>query len=200
MTVLTKSYSAPSIDRGEILRYAQVSSPSQEILSLMEECIALAEKNISYKICYCELPLNIYNDTVDMQFAAVRSKDLQKNLYGCNSAILFGATLGSGLDRLITRYGATSPSKAFMLQAIGAERIEALCNLFNKEIKEEARAQGKSTSPRFSAGYGDLPLEFQREIFIALDCSRKIGLTLNSSLLMSPTKSVTAIIGIKNSV
>ena len=200
MTVLTKSYSAPSINKREILRYAQVSNPTQEILSLMEECIALAEKEISYKVCYCEFPIKIYDGMIDMQFATTFSKDLQKNLDGCSSAIVFGATLGSGLDRLITRYGSISPSKAFMLQAIGAERIEALCNVFNNEKKAEAEAIKKTVSPRFSAGYGDLPLEFQREIFNALDCSRKIGLTLNSSLLMSPTKSVTAIIGIKNSI
>jgi 5-methyltetrahydrofolate--homocysteine methyltransferase len=29
-----------------------------------------------------------------------------------------------------------------------------------------------------------------------LDCNRKIGLTLNDSLLMSPSKSVTALIGV----
>jgi len=36
----------------------------------------------------------------------------------------------------------------------------------------------------------------QRDIFAVLDCPRKIGLSLNGSLLMSPSKSVTAIIGI----
>ena len=44
--------------------------------------------------------------------------------------------------------------------------------------------------------YGDLPLEMQKDIFNVLDCSKRIGLTLNESLLMSPSKSVTAIIGI----
>ena len=50
--------------------------------------------------------------------------------------------------------------------------------------------------PRFSPGYGDLPIEIQKDIFRALDCPRRIGLTLNENLLMSPTKSVSAIIGI----
>ena len=36
----------------------------------------------------------------------------------------------------------------------------------------------------------------QKDIFAALDCPRKISLSLNESLLMSPSKSVTAIIGI----
>ena len=82
------------------------------------------------------------------------------------------------------------------LQAIGAERIEALCNAFSLEMKNEYAKSGRSLRPRFSAGYGDLPLELQREIFNALGCERRIGLTLNDSLIMSPSKSVTAIIGI----
>ena len=56
--------------------------------------------------------------------------------------------------------------------------------------------ENKSIRPRFSAGYGDLDVSFQKEIFGVLDCHKKIGLTLNDSMLMSPTKSVTAIVGI----
>ena len=77
-------------------------------------------------------------------------------------------------------------------QAIGAERIESLCDAFCAERE----AEGLRLRPRFSPGYGDLPLELQRDLFRGLDCSRKIGLTLNESLLMSPSKSVTAIAGI----
>jgi cobalamin-dependent methionine synthase I len=36
----------------------------------------------------------------------------------------------------------------------------------------------------------------QKDIFAALDCPRRIGLTLGEGMLMSPTKSVTALIGV----
>ena len=42
----------------------------------------------------------------------------------------------------------------------------------------------------------DLPLEAQRAVFEVLDCPRRIGLTLGGGLVMSPSKSVTAIAGI----
>ena len=90
------------------------------------------------------------------------------------------------------RYTSLSPAKALFFQAIGAERIESLCDTFCAELKEN----GLQLRPRFSPGYGDLPLDLQKDLFRVLDCSRKIGLTLNESLLMSPSKSVTAIIGI----
>ncbi|MDD6316889.1 MAG: Vitamin B12 dependent methionine synthase activation subunit, partial [Clostridia bacterium] len=37
------------------------------------------------------------------------------------------------------------------------------------------------------------------DIIRALDCPRKIGLCLNQSLLMSPSKSVTALVGLGGS-
>ena len=84
------------------------------------------------------------------------------------------------------------------MQAIGAERIEALCDAFCDKLKAEKSEKGLFLRPRFSAGYGDLSIELQRDIMRALDCGRKIGVTLNESLLMSPSKSVTAIVGISN--
>ena len=80
-----------------------------------------------------------------------------------------------------------------MFQAIGAERIEAVCDCFCDEIKKEFVC---SLKPRFSPGYGDLSLETQKQLFSILDCERQLGISLNSSLLMSPSKSVTAFVGL----
>ena len=199
MTVYTKSYSPPPINQREILRYAGVGEPTDEILSLVNEVLAKIEGKLSYRVCYCEIPVKVDDGGVDFGFTYVKSNSLAKNLLGCESAVLFAATLGLELDRTLHRLSATSPSKALILQAIGAERIEALCNAFNGEIKENTALEHCSTRPRFSPGYGDLGIEFQRDIFSILDCSKKIGLSLTESLLMSPSKSVSAIIGIKKS-
>ena len=125
-----------------------------------------------------------------------RSNSLSRHREGCESVVLFDATIGLEIDRLIFRYGKISPSKALFLQAIGAERIEALCDLFFTDLEKEKEKEGKLLRARFSAGYGDFSLDAQKEIFASLDCARKIGLTLNASLLMSPSKSVTALIGV----
>ena len=78
------------------------------------------------------------------------------------------------------------------MQAIGTERVEALCDAFQAEIA----AAETSIAPRFSPGYGDFPLDCQKDIFAVLDCG-SIGLTLNSNLFMTPSKSVTAVIGVR---
>ena len=157
----------------------------------MTECLDEISGKLTYKVCFIHLPLSVKGDNIDLSFAKVRSADLSKNLASCNSFVLFAATIGLECDRLISRYSKTSPLKSLMFQAIGAERVESLCNVFNSEIKEKYK-----TSPRFSPGYGDFPLSMQKDFFAVLEPSKRIGLCLNESLLMSPSKSVTAIIGI----
>jgi cobalamin-dependent methionine synthase I len=111
-------------------------------------------------------------------------------LSGCSEVVIFAATVGLDFDRLVGRYKRVSPSKALLIQALGAERVEALCDKFC------AGFEGRTS--RFSPGYGDLELQSQKEIFDLLRVEEKIGISLNESLLMTPTKSVTAIFGIKD--
>ena len=195
-TVQVKIYDEPALDTAEILRYAAMRSTTSETAALLEECLDEVRGRLTYKVCFRSLPLTMRGDTLDLGFAETDSADLRRTLRGCCRIVLFAATVGLAPDQLIARYGRTAPSKAFLFQAIGTERIESLCNAFSADIEKQASANGLHTCPRFSPGYGDLPLSLQNDIFQALDCPRKIGLSLNGSLLMTPAKSVTAIIGI----
>ena len=195
--VYTNTYSEPPFDKKEIARYARCGKLSEDVLTVIDECIKEARGSLAYRVCYCEYGVDIVGKTVDFGFATVTSEDLAKALWGCNTAVIFIATVGIGMDRLITKYSKISPIKALILQAIGAERAEALCDELTLELKNIYSNEGKELLPRFSPGYGDLPLEFQADIFKALAPEKRIGVSLNGSLLMSPTKSVSAIIGIK---
>ena len=93
----------------------------------------------------------------------------------------------------MARYGAVSPAKALLHQAIGAERIEALCDRLCRDLAEEI---GTSLRPRFSPGYGDFSVTVSGDIFRLLDPARRIGVSLTDHFLMTPSKSVSAIVGI----
>ncbi len=197
-TVFTKTYNAPQVNIKEIMRYAQILKNTPETDNLINECLNEALNCLAFKVCYAHFSIDICDDYIDLGFAKTNSIGLKKNLQGCESIVLFAATVGIGIDRLIAKYSRVSPSKALMFQAIGTERIESLCDAFNADITAEYRALGMDTAPRFSPGYSDLPLELQSNVFNVLDCPRRIGISLNERLLMSPSKSVTAIIGIRN--
>lgn len=186
--VTVKHYAAPPLNRAEIWRYAGVKEPTAELEALLADCIKQAEGKLSYRVCAVE--------EKTLPFGNEHFASLEEHLRGCESVILFAATVGGELDRLIAREQLLSPAKAVLLSAIGAERVEALCDAFCADVEAEAKHRGLYPRSRFSPGYGDLPLRLQKNVFRTLDLTRRLGMTLNESLLMYPTKSVTAIIGL----
>ncbi len=191
--IFTKAYPPTPYDEKEILRYAGCKD-GEGVFELLKECLLECENALSYRVCYRVLTKRQFLSFIP---AAEESKSLQARLQGRDEVVLFAATVGLGVDRLMEKYGKISPVKALFFQAIGAERIENLCESFCQDLQEEYAKRGKKVGVRFSAGYGDFPLSAQKEIFALLDCPKKIGLTLNDSLLMTPTKSVTAVVGIE---
>ena len=186
--VYHKEIPLPAPDEREILRYAGVKHATPEVETLMHECLALAEGKLRGSVCWAEYGIVADGGMLDLGFVKTDSHSLGRNLEGCQSIVLFAATIGLEMDRLIARQAQLSPARAHMLEAIGTERIESLCDAFCAEFSH--------ARPRYSPGYGDVPLEMQREIFAALNCPKHIGVSLSDRLLMTPRKSVTAIMGI----
>lgn len=196
MTVEIKRYDAPPVCEREILRYAGVRRGDAATEALMRDCLCELGDRLTYRVCFAELPLCVDNDWIRLSTWVFPSRDLGKNLVGCDRAVVFAATVGMEIDRLIARYRTLSPSRSLLFQAIGSERAEALCARFCEELAEREAHRGYAPRPRFSPGYGDLSLTTQTHIFEILDCAKHIGVSLNESLLMSPSKSVTAIVGL----
>ena len=192
MQVQCVTVALPPVNERETLRYARCEAGDEQVLTLLRAC-EQEMGNVNARVCYVQLPCHVTENTCDFGVFSVSSRDLAKNLAGCKSAVLFAATLGMETDRRIARYQKISPAKAMMLQALGAERIEAGCDAFCDMLK----AQGMRLRARFSPGYGDVALQVQKDFFRVLPCEKLLGLYLNDSLLMSPSKSVTAFIGVE---
>ena len=126
----------------------------------------------------------------------VESAALARHLEGCREAYLVCGTIGAEFDALLRRVGVTSAADALIVQAIGTAAIEAWMDEVEGEMRQEL-APGEDLVSRFSPGYGDLPLDYQRTLLSVLDTSRKIGVSLTDSLLMVPSKSVSAIVGVR---
>ena len=189
------SAAAPQVDLKQVFRFAGM--PPTICAEELARVMRAIEETAQYKVCFAAFPLDVVGETCNIGGFAFQSAQLAKNLAGCHSVLLFAATVGVGVDRLLQRLQRLSPAQAFLAQAAGAERVESLCNRFSAWY-EGARAV--RLRPRFSPGYGDLSLEEQRAVFALLSPEQKIGLTLNESLLMSPSKSVTAFAGIEENV
>ena len=186
------------INERELLRYAGwlglPETMDETIREVFSEVVSELQGAFSYQVCYRRMEVT-WEDGMPRFPLQTQSKDLAKCLQGSREVILFAATVGLEIDRHIAKYQRFSPTKALLMQAYGAERVETLCNAFCEEMRRLAESEGLQCTARFSPGYGDLPLETQRDVFRLLDCNRKIGISLNESLLMTPSKSVTAIFG-----
>ena len=183
-------------DEREILRYAMLPSfaPRPEELPL-QECLEAAKGAAQCRAVWCRWPVARDGDTLDLGFARTDSRDLRQHLEGCGEIVLFACTAGAEMDRRIARAKIGSPAKGLLMHAIGAQQVEGACDRLCRQLAE--MYPDRELTDRFSPGYGDLPLEMQRDVMSALDCGRTVGIVLTDSLLMTPSKSVTAIIGMK---
>lgn len=187
-----RKYPAPEIDKNEILRYAKTKDGSdieKTLDALLYEMLPL----IDYSVVYSVFDFHEQDKGCRIGELEIDSSFLKNALKGYTRVIVFVASIGAKVDRIVNKYLKISPLRALIAGAIGAERVEALCDAFAMDISAEYGA----TSGRFSPGYGDLPLELQKNIFELLKPEKHIGLTLTDDFVMSPSKSVSAFIGIK---
>lgn len=206
------------VNEKEIYRYLGYgkSNPDESVRKIVDEVLHQLLIQIKpraiWMTCDCMMEGNCIwikratsdweQDTSQSEFSKddadvmLKSNHLVKNLKSCHKVIVFAATIGIEADKLLHRYEISNMAKASVAQACGAACIEAYCNKLQLELKQKAEGMGLVLRPRFSPGYGDLPLETQESIFTMLDCAKRLGLTLTDSMLMYPTKSVTAFIGL----
>ena len=203
------------INRREIYRYLGIKpnmEPDAATEKLAEECIRELMEKCRPRAYARWFPLRVCSapgaeeaadpgeaaDSPILDFSCfqVRSRSLAKNLQGCSEVILFAATIGEGADLLARKYGRINVAKAVVMQAAAAAMIEAFCDEENEKLRAEAAEKGLYLRPRFSPGYGDFSLNHQRDFARVLEMQKTVGITLTESLLMLPSKSVTAVIGV----
>ena len=159
----------------------------------LEACAAA--KSI-YRIFECE---HTGENELKIGKMNITSRSLGRNLKGCGSVVLLGATQRTRVHLMIKRFSHTDIAKTVLLQACAAAYLEEYLDQLQEKIGEELRQQEKWLRPRFSPGYGDFDIHHQKDILQMLDTAKTIGLTMTDSYMLTPVKSVTALIGISDS-
>jgi hypothetical protein len=167
----------------------------QEIQDSFRELERLADKKSIYRIF--ELSLKDENE-LKIGNVEIYSRNLRTNLKDCKQVVLFAATLGTEVDRLIRKMQVVDMAKAVVMQACAATLLEEYCDELQQKIAEHMQEQGKYIRPRFSPGYGDFSIQHQKAVLAMLEASKRIGVTMTDSYMLTPTKSVTAVIGISD--
>lgn len=186
MTVSLYTKQGVQLNRKEIYRYLGCKGvPAAELSQRIETIAAQAERQASVRIAYLSVPICVTENNICFEgFSPIFSRKLADNLRDTDRAVLFCATCGVYFDRKIAA-ARLQPSEAVIWDAVGTAAIEQFCDDFC--------AQMHTIRPRFSPGYGDLPLSFQKDFLQWLNATQLLGVGLTDSLLMTPTKSVSAI-------
>ena len=199
MRVETPRLSAPNADYKMTLKYMRAGgSPDDRLVELAKSAAEHMRRICDCRVCYTRLPICINGDITELCGQEIKSAYLSKHLADCREAFLFAATLGSASERFIRASASHSALNELAADAAGSALVEALCDSLNEMLSEKARLEGKTTLRRYSPGYGDFPLETQKLFSDILNTQKNIGAYLTDGLMMYPTKTVTAIIGIKN--
>ncbi len=183
------------------LGYPVTSQIEEKIRKIVEEMKPVVEGLIEPKGIYCQVKINIENESVvitseDKNYSFT-SKKLARRLKNCTEAFIFAVTIGNRVEELSAELMRSGDyAKALVVDALGSTYAEGLAEAAQQYLKvnELEDPEKEKLVDRYSPGYGDLDLSVQKIIFEILKPS-EIGLTLNESMIMTPRKSVTAIVG-----
>ena len=187
----------PNID--DILRYLSIRGETPDDLrQQIERSAAKLAETIQPKYVYRGFPLEHTDDGIVLQGSGVTLTGglAARMLQSCDTALLLCCTLGLEFEQRLRAMERRDMGEAVIFDACGSAWVESGCDAAEAEIA--ARFEGRYLTDRFSPGYGDLPLSLQPAVLAALDAEKRLGIHLSDSFLMTPSKSVTAVIGVSD--
>jgi 5-methyltetrahydrofolate--homocysteine methyltransferase len=195
--MISKSLRVTSLNRDETLRYLQCdTSIGEDFANLIDTCETQILQAIQARYLYQVFDITRTDDyiAIDGTNLKFHGNDIRNHLVGCDKAILMCATLSSNVDRVIRMAEISDMAKALVLDVLASVAIENLCNQVDGLVKEEYPQYYQTW--RFSAGYGDFPIDVQRDFLNVLNAPKRIGLCVTDTNIMTPRKSVTAVMGL----
>ena len=184
------------INPWEVLRYlgAAQGEPPEELLETVRGCSAEIRAVARPRVVWRLFPLE--GTTPVGTSVTLMGADIQAHLTDCHQCIFMAATLGADVERLLMHTQVSDMAKALILDSCASAAVENLCDNLEADLRARLEAEGCYLTGRYSPGYGDFPLTFQRDFCTLLNAQRQIGLTVSPTSLLIPRKSVTAVLGV----
>lgn len=178
----------------EVRRYAGLQQSKLDnalVDKAVAEALALAEPRAVYEVCDYDANAHTVGDSL-----ALEGKQIVAHIGDSREVVIMAATVGRALEDAVSRqFAAGRYAYAVLLDAAATAAVEQVADALESVIGSEAAGRGQSLKWRFSPGYGDWPLTAQPSM-LRLSHAAAIGVALTPSLMLTPRKSVTALIAL----
>ena len=205
-TLRAKAHAKPKVNQEEALRYLGYTGQAidDSLIRRLEHMAASCEDELNPAFTWRVFQIDEEGCRWERQpLVALRQSSMvfegnsiTTHLKGAQAAACLAATLGTESERKLRVLSATSPLDAMLFDACCNALIEDVAQAAQDDIATEAAKADLHARMRFSPGYGDLPLAVQPQFIQELDARRRLGITVGKSLLLTPAKSITAIVGL----
>lgn len=136
--ITTAQASCTPIPLEQVLRYlgCRPSNAPEEVRQLATRAAEAVQRTATCRACWCRLPVTISDEHL-VWLGSLRfdSRNLARNLAGCQEAFLFGATIGAGPERLILAGRRLSAADALAADAAGTAAVEQWCDEINARLE-----------------------------------------------------------------
>lgn len=196
---MNKKVMIPGVDLDLALIYSGCKKPFQnELVKKMDQLHEELQSSVMPKNYWRLFDLEFLDNKVALKGTSIvlEGELAAKRLQECKQVVFMAGTLSIGFDQKLASKSLVNASDALLFDSLGSSAIESVMDQIEQEIQQDL--PDIRLLPRFSCGYGDLPLKLQKDLFREFDLSRKCGIYLSDSLMMNPTKSITAFAGVKN--
>ncbi len=145
---------------------------------------------------YVEKSLRLQGAEVDLEGYRFSSRMVAERFAGAGAALVMGASVRpEDFGRLRGFQDEGDLQQAVLLDAVLSEKVDFALDFVEQEMRVELGRSGRRPGRRLSCGYGDFALEQQKYFYATLELARH-GITLSDRFILSPEKTVTALLPI----
>ena len=188
-----------AIDPDEVLRFqgykAGVDIPSADVMALFDEALALGRRLMTPRAVLRTLAVSRDGDRLRGGGVTLTIPRIAER-WGAVETITAGVcTIGDALERRASDlWEARELPLAMMLDSVGSGAVESLAEYVNDQLCAEGIAGGVKVTNRVSPGYGGWDVAEQALLW-RLCPGDAVGVTLNETCFMTPTKTITILVG-----
>ncbi|WP_114298323.1 methionine synthase [Anaerobacterium chartisolvens] len=177
-----------------------VTELDEHYMKMLEDGIRLGEALCKPMGAYTRVPVQ-YRDELCVRLEGgieLQSGSLSKLLCSSGEVVLMGATVGKEVcDRIEYEMANNNAAMAVIIDSVASQTADSCLDWMVHFLNSALAREGiKLTRHRYSPGYGDLALLYQKELFNALRLER-LDMSITEKYMLVPEKSVIAIAGIE---